>query len=234
MTFLTNNGFIQNNRLRPTLAKPILAILIGRLWPNRLWPTLIGRLWPNLPRREGPRRVRGPNPEKVRPRRVGPRRVGGPKPRKSEAPKGGAPEGWGPEGWDPEGWGAQNFALFFPFPPTFRSHCVSLGVFSWNFGGVLKRCRVRAPAARSGGAAGVSHDSPRAQTCTFDGPGLHKHHQNSTRRPPERHKKSTNGGREGRKRAKFWAVRRRTVQRRTVRRAVQRSPNPQPQQDRTT
>ena len=40
---------------------------------------------------------------------------------------------------------------------------------------------MRAPAARSGGAAGVSHDSPRAQTCTFQGPGLQKHHQNSTR-----------------------------------------------------
>ena len=59
-------------RLRPTLAKPTLAILIfrlwpnptlakptlarktdwptliDRLWPNRLWPTLIGRLWPIL------------------------------------------------------------------------------------------------------------------------------------------------------------------------------------------
>ena len=48
------------SRLRPTLAKPTLAILIFRLWPNptlakptlakkfdRLWPTLIDRLWPN-------------------------------------------------------------------------------------------------------------------------------------------------------------------------------------------
>ena len=31
--------------------------------------------------------------------------------------------------------------------------------------------------ARSGGAAGVSHDSPRAQTCTFQGSGL----QNTTK-----------------------------------------------------
>ena len=38
-------------------------------------------------------------------------------------------------------------------------------------------------------AARVSHDSPRAQTCTFEGRGLQKHHQNSTRRPPERGKK---------------------------------------------
>ena len=29
------------------------------------------------------------------------------------------------------------------------------------------------------------HDSPRAQTCTFGGPGLQKNNQNSTRRHPE-------------------------------------------------
>ena len=28
--------------------------------------------------------------------------------------------------------------FFFPFPPPFRSFCVSLGVFSWNFGGILE------------------------------------------------------------------------------------------------
>ena len=39
-------------------------------------------------------------------------------------------------------------------------------------------------------SAGVSHDSPRAQTCTFEGPGLQKHHQNSTIRPPETEKKT--------------------------------------------
>ena len=35
-------------------------------------------------------------------------------------------------------------------------------------------------------AAGVSHDSPRAQTCTFEGSGLHKHQQNSTKRTNKR------------------------------------------------
>ena len=56
------------------------------------------------------------------------------------APKGWGPEGWGPEGWGPEGWGAQNFALFLPFPATVSLFlCLSLWVFSWNFGGVLKR-----------------------------------------------------------------------------------------------
>ena len=42
---------------------------------------------------------------------------------------------------------AQNFALFFPFPPPFRSLCVSLGVFSLNFGGLFEgrdpRCAKR-------------------------------------------------------------------------------------------
>ena len=33
---------------------------------------------------------------------------------------------------------AQNFALFFPSPAPFRSFCVSLGVFSLNFGGVFE------------------------------------------------------------------------------------------------
>ena len=55
---------------------------------------------------------------------------------KGGAPKGGAPKGGAPKGGAPKGGEAQNFALFFPFPPPFRSFCVSLGVFSWNFGGV--------------------------------------------------------------------------------------------------
>ena len=33
-------------------------------------------------------------------------------------------------------------------------------------------------------ATGVSHDSPEAQTCTFQVSGLQKHHQNCKRRPP--------------------------------------------------
>ena len=60
--------------------------------------------------------------------------------------------------------------------------------------------------ARSGGAAGVPHDNQRAQTCTFERPGLQKHHQNSTRGPPEREEKNEICGWRGKKRAKFWAV----------------------------
>ena len=48
---------------------------------------------------------------------------------------------------------------------------------------------------------GVSHDNQRAQTCTLERPGLQKHHQNSTRRPPrERRKNEISGGREQKKR----------------------------------
>ena len=59
------------------------------------------------------------------------------------------------------------------------------------------------------GAAGVLHDNQRAQTCTFEGPGLDKHHQNSTRRPPREGRKERNFRWEREKKAKFWAVRRR-------------------------
>ena len=53
-------------------------------------------------------------------------------------------------------------------------------------------------------AAGVSHDSSRAQTCTFEVPALQKHHQNFTRRPRETQKELNCAGR-GKKTAKFWA-----------------------------
>ena len=43
----------------------------------------------------------------------------------------------GSEGWGPKGWEARNFVLFFPLPLPFFSVCLSLGVFSWNFGGVV-------------------------------------------------------------------------------------------------
>ena len=76
---------------------------------------------------------------------------------KGGAPKGGGPEGWGPEGWGPEGVGARRvggpkgggpkvgarrvggpkFRAFFSLSRRkIRSFLPSLGVFSWNFGGV--------------------------------------------------------------------------------------------------
>ena len=62
----------------------------------------------------------------------------------------------------------------------------------------------------SGGAAGVPHDGPRAQLCTFQGSGLQKHQQNSTKRPQERERRMKIVA------TKFWAVRRRAVRWRAV------------------
>ena len=67
---------------------------------------------------------------------------------------------------------------------------------------------------RSPGAAGVSHDNQNTKRAHFEGPGLQKHHQNSTRRHPEREERIC-GGR-GKKRAKFWAVLGRAVLGRSV------------------
>ena len=54
---------------------------------------------------------------------------------------------------------AQNFALFFPLShPHFCSFCVSLGVFSLNFGGVFEKRNLTC--ARLG-RSGLSFDNPR-------------------------------------------------------------------------
>ena len=101
------------------------------------------------------------------------------------------------------------FFFFFPLPPPYSLFFASLGVFSWNFGGVfegrdpqmctfgLLGCRVKPPAAL--GPCGISGGAS---------PALQKHHQNSTRRPPQR-EKERKWEREREKKAKFWAVRRR-------------------------
>ena len=62
------------------------------------------------------------------------------------------------------------------------------------------------PAAPPDRAARGSHTTARElQTCTFQGTCASKHHQNSTRRPSERHKNSETVAGKGRKSAKFWA-----------------------------
>ena len=76
---------------------------------------------------------------------------------------GGSPKGGSPKG------GGQKLRFFFPSFGLFRGILVVFEapgpqMRTLEFSG----CRVRAPAARSGGAGGVSH-------------GLQKHHQNSTR-----------------------------------------------------
>ena len=52
------------------------------------------------------------------------------------------------------------------------------------------------------GAARVSHDSPRTPNVRISVPRRFKHHQNSTRRHPERHKKSEMVAGEGKKKAR--------------------------------
>ena len=74
----------------------------------------------------------------------------------------------------------------------------------------LVRPKFRACSSLSRSHAAVSHDSPGAQKCTFEGPGLQKHHQNSTRENhQEREERMKIVAGEGKKRAKFWVVRRR-------------------------
>ena len=93
------------------------------------------------------------------------------------------------------------FSLFFHSPATiFFLSSLSLGGPFVEFRWCLKRrgpemctfvvlglsCTLEGP----GGPAGASHDSPRPHTCTCQGPGLQKHHQNSTKGPPrERERK---------------------------------------------
>ena len=83
----------------------------------------------------GPEGWGGPTQKKWGPRRVRARKVEGPK--GGGARRVGALKGGGSNGGGAEGWGTQNFALFFPSPAAkFVSFLPSLGVFSWNFGGV--------------------------------------------------------------------------------------------------
>ena len=62
----------------------------------------------------------------------------------------------------------------------------------------LSGCRVRAPAARSGGAAGVSHDNPRAQTCTFEGVPAFKNTTKIQREDPQEREERMNENGSGR------------------------------------
>ena len=88
---------------------------------------------------------------------IWPKHCGGPKcvwhqglgARNQEKPKGGGPEGCGaqnlkggargvesPKVGGARGVGSPTFRAFFPLPPLFSLFFLSLGVFSWNFGGV--------------------------------------------------------------------------------------------------
>ena len=60
----------------------------------------------------------------------------------------------------------------------------------------LSGCRVKP-------RPGLHTTARELQTCTFQGPGASKHHQNSTRRPPERHRNCETVAGKGRKSVKF-------------------------------
>ena len=133
--------------------------------------------------------------------------------------KGGVPNCGGPEGWGPQTWkdgaskggsrrvgprrvGAQNFAFFFTSLPSSGSSRGILVVFFWASDAQM--CTF--------GVLGQPHRTrEKTKGKTFEFPGLPKHHQNSTRRPPEREKERKREAGVGTKRAKFWVVRQRTI-----------------------
>ena len=138
----------------------------------------------------------------------------------------------GPWKVGPEGVGARREGrpkisrFFFSLPPEI-SFFLLWGVFSWNFGGVFEG---RGAQMCTFGVLWLSCEAPAApkppefdtttrelQTCTFEGPSLQEHHQNSTRRHPEREEKNEFCGGRGKTKTKFWAVRGRAVPRRAVR-----------------
>ena len=154
----------------------------------------------------------------------------GPQPRKSGGPKGGSQK-WEPEGWGFEGWRAawmgpllkpqlSKISRFFSISRySFHSFLFSWGSFRAILVVCLKRrgaqmctfgsslvvvCERRRPGLV--GPPGFHSDSPRAQTCSFEGLGL----QNTTkiqREDTQRGKKRTNfAAGEGKKERNFWAV----------------------------
>ena len=94
--------------------------------------------------------------------------------------------------------GRPKISLFFPSPAPIFVLFLSLGVFSWNFGGVfefrdpqmstfgLSGCRVQPRQLQ--GRRGFTQQPENSKRALSRVPALQKHHQNSTRRPPEREK----------------------------------------------
>ena len=116
---------------------------------------------------------------------------GGAKPSKNRAPKGGGPKGGE----------AKISRFFFPLLLPFSLLLSLSGCLLVEFWWCLKR---RGPQMCAFGV-GLSCEAPAAlnpPAHTFQGPGLQKHHQNSTRRHPERDRKSDNGSGRGKKKGR--------------------------------
>ena len=107
-------------------------------------------------------------------------------------------ERWGPEGWPPRvgtrRWGAKisrffslSTIFFFPPPPS-------------------------PPRGPKAARASHTHDSPRAQTCTFEGPGLQNITKIQREEPREREKKNEFCGGRGRKKSEILGGPGRAVQ----------------------
>ena len=144
-----------------------------------------------------------------------------------EAPKGGGPEGWRPrrveapkgggpnlEKVGPRRMGSPKFrAFFFPLPPQFSFFLLSFRgpfvEFWWclkrrgrqlcTFGVLGLSCEALA-APKPPGFHTTAREPERAH---FKGPGLHKKHQNSTRRLPRERKRTKMRAGEGKKERNF-------------------------------
>ena len=142
--------------------------------------------------------------------------------------------------WGPEGWGPKISRFFSVSRSHFRSFCLSLGVFSWFFGGVWKR---RGSQMFTFGVLGLSCEAPAApkppgfHTTTrgpkrahFSFPGF----KNTTKfheKTPERREKNEMVTGEGKKKRNFG---RRGVRRRVVQTNTTTPHEPQKQQHTTT
>ena len=110
--------------------------------------------------------------------------------------------------WGPKGGGGPKFRAFFHSPAPSYALFVSLWVSArgilvvFSKAGTIKRarlefsgCRVKLRRPRS--RQGFFTTAREPKSAHLKGPGLRKHHQNSTRRQPEREKKNEMGEGEG-------------------------------------
>ena len=120
-------------------------------------------------------------------------------------PKGGAPKGGALKGGAPKE-GLKFRAFCSLSRRNFLSFFSLSGVLSWNFGGVIEGLD---PQMCTFGVLGLSCEAPAAPKP----PGFHTTardpNQNSMKRPPREEERMEIVAGEGKKRAKFWAVRRR-------------------------
>ena len=110
-----------------------------------------------------------------------------------------------PSAGPPFPWTAQNFALLLSPAGKFVLF-FSLCVLSLNFGVFEDRDAQMCTFGLSGCRVGASHDNQRTPNAHIRTSRRFKHHQNSTRKPPEREERMKFlVGESKKKNAKFWA-----------------------------